>query len=208
MYKKTFILLCLLFLVNLTSTAQEQRWTLKPMVGITLSSLVGGSNTPGEYSPKLGWGCGAEVEYRLSDRWDLSLGVLFTNRQTKSETTVGYYDGSTYIVSEGKYSTVFNQTDFPIMLHLQLTRGLKAGIGIQPTLLLSAKQEDLQAKGTSVDIKNKCRTLGMDIPVGAAYDFDNIEFGLHYSFGLFNAIHGSDTQSRCLMLTLGYRFGF
>jgi hypothetical protein len=231
----TSILFSLLFLASLPSTAQEQRWQLKPMVGMTLSSLVGDTAAPSENTPMAGWGCGAEAEYRLSDRWNLSLGALFTKRRAKSDVTVGYYDGQTFNITESRYSTVFNQIDIPLMAHLQLTKGLTAGIGLQPTLLLSARQNILKdgdfyvdadnaaylsesvvmsyknrkflEKGTSTDIKGRCRMLGMDVPVGVAYSFDRVELGLRYSFGLFNAIHGCNVQSRCLMLSLGYRFG-
>ncbi len=232
------IVLAIMLCMGVATKAQDGRWSIGPVVGLSVSTLTEADLFPSSNSYGLGWACGAEAYYKCAGRWHLSMGALYNSRVANSESL--YFNGAAMVrpdateaivtngeyITRGEYSTRMDLLCLPVMTHLELTKGLSFGIGLQPCVLLSAKQKASKAgyyyvdkegaaylswpnervyleKGTSTDISGYCRTFGLDVPIGIEYRHNNIKAGLRYCFGLFNAIHGNDTQSRCLLITIG-----
>ena len=73
---KLTVVYVMAWLAVCTADAQESRWNVKPMAGMTLTTLVGDDTS--DVSTGLGWGLGLEGEYRMSDRLGLSVGAIYT----------------------------------------------------------------------------------------------------------------------------------
>ena len=225
-------MLCLSIVVM----AQESHWSVSPCVGLTASKFTETDLFPMSNSYDVGWAFGAEADYKFAGKWHLSMGTMYNRRVSGSEAVFFFgaamhgKDAAENIVTRSEYNIRMDLLCVPVMMHLELVKNLSIGVGFQPSLLLSAKQyapadgyfyvdesgvaylspfphekKNLE-KGTSIDITNRCRDLGVEIPVGVVYRYKNLKAEFRYSFGLFNAIYGNDTQTRCFLIGLGWCF--
>ncbi len=161
------------------------------MVGLTESTL-----TADLYKGKLGFIGGVEGAYQISNRIGASVGLLYAMQGAKYD----YLDkGDLSTVSE---SVKLNSLNIPVLCNVYLWKGLAVKAGVQPEILLSAKNG-------SVDVKDACSSVNVSIPVGASYDFP---FGLtvdaRYNIGVTNVEKESSTSNSNMtfQITAGYKF--
>ena len=194
---KRIAVLIVLVTSTLVSMAQNKlgTWSVIPHVGVSISSLLGGSgiyevrdNRAVEVKPHalLGFVGGADVMYQASDAVGLSAGLSFVQAGCKLE---DYTDEHT--IGYDRYLRI-NYVTMPILIHSYLLPGFSVKAGIEPTLLVSAKSNEIQQSFEvdkegkksnfhedefTIDIKNGMRKFGLSIPIGVSYEYENVVLG-------------------------------
>ena len=93
--------------------------------------------------------------------------------------------------------------------------------GIEPTLLVSAKNHEVQQSYEvdkegkksnfhedefTIDMKNRMRKFGLSIPVGVSYEYENVVLGALYHVGVFNIYkHGDSSRNSVFEVSVGYK---
>jgi hypothetical protein len=200
---KKLFLIAVAMLATLSVSAQSAPGTfsLKPMVGATLSS-VRGSDVDG-VKMKFGLVAGAEGIYQVSDMFALSGGLLYSMQGFKTDTSLDLKMNTEYL-------------NIPILANIYVAQGLALKAGVQFGLLTKAK-----AKGKygnieeDIDIKDQMKSLDLSIPVGVSYEINNsFTIDARYNFGLSKIAKDDDhhydytakAYNSVFMLTLGYKF--
>lgn len=200
---KKLFLIAVAMLATLSVSAQSApgSFSLKPMVGATLSS-VRGSDADG-VKMKFGLVAGAEGIYQVSDMFALSGGLLYSMQGFKTDTNLDLKVNTEYL-------------NVPILANVYVARGLALKAGVQLGFLTKAK-----AKGKygnieeDIDIKDSMKSLDLSIPVGVSYEINNsFTIDARYNFGLSKIAKDDDhhydytakTYNSVFMLTLGYKF--
>lgn len=200
---KKLFLIAVAMLATLSVSAQSApgSFSLKPMVGATLSS-VRGSDADG-VKMKFGLVAGAEGIYQVSDMFALSGGLLYSMQGFKTDTSLDLKVNTEYL-------------NVPILANVYVARGLALKAGVQLGFLTKAK-----AKGKygnieeDIDIKDSMKSLDLSIPVGVSYEINNsFTIDARYNLGLSKIAKDDDqhydytakTYNSVFMLTLGYKF--
>ena len=211
---------------TLVSMAQNKpgTWSVIPHVGVSISSLLGGSgiyevgdNMTVEVKPHalLGFVGGADVMYQASDVVGLSAGLSFVQAGCKFKDN----KGKDY-VSYGR-NLQMNYVTMPILIHSYLLPGFSVKAGIEPTLLVSAKSNEIQQSFEvdkegkksnfhedefTIDMKNGMRKFGLSIPVGVSYEYENVVLGALYHVGVFNIYKkGDSSRNSVFEVSVGYK---
>lgn len=212
---------------TLVSMAQNKlgTWSVIPHVGVSISSLLGGSgiyevadNEVVEVKPyaSLGFIGGADVMYQASDVVGVSAGLSFVQA------------GCKFKDDKEKNSVVYNRNlrmnyvAMPILIHSYLLPGFSVRAGVEPTLLLGAKSHEVQQSFDvniegeksdfsedefTIDIKKRMRKIGLSIPIGLSYEYENVVLGALYHVGVFNIYKGGDSSRNSIVeVSVGYKF--
>lgn len=225
----TLLLSALLSPIAALAQTDDATVTVKPMVGMTVTTLAGDNTS--DIRSGAGWAVGMEGEVRLSERIGLSLGLVYTKNTFKSVETMTDGAPSTLLFrsfSNNRFSQEHIQT--PLMIAFYPVKHLALKAGIQPRLLLSATWqthvsgdyadmsgvgyapviiEDLPRTHFDYDQTSQVRAtfdkVGLSIPVGVSYEWKRVVLDARYHFGLSDEAESGDKE-RYLMLTLGYKF--
>ena len=211
---------------TLVSMAQNKpgTWSVIPHVGVSISSLLGGSGiyeigieqgTEVKTHALLGFVGGADVMYQASDAVGLSAGLSFVQAGCKLE---DYTDEHTIVYD--RYLRI-NYVTMPILIHSYLLPGFSVKAGIEPTLLVSAKSNEIQQSFEidkegkksnfhedefTIDMKNGMRKFGLSIPVGVSYEYENVVLGALYHVGVFNIYkYGDSSRNSVFEVSVGYK---
>lgn len=228
---KRIAILIVLVTSTLVSMAQNKpgTWSVIPHVGVSISSLLGGSgiyeigdNEIVKVKPHslLGFIGGVDVMYQASDVVGVSAGLSFVQA------------GCKFKDDEGKNSVVYNRNlrmnylAMPILIHSYLFPGFSVKAGIEPTLLLGAKSHevlqsfDVDREGKksnfsedecliadfTIDIKKGMRKIGLSIPIGLSYEYENVVLGALYHVGVFNIYKKVDSSRNSVFeVSVGYK---
>ena len=207
---KKLFLIAVAMLATLSVSAQSApgSFSLKPMVGATLSS-VRGSDADG-VKMKFGLVAGAEGIYQVSDMFALSGGLLYSMQGFKTDTSLDLKVNTEYL-------------NVPILANVYVARGLALKAGVQLGFLTKAKakgkygniEEDIDIIEEDIDIKDQMKSLDLSIPVGVSYEINNsFTIDARYNFGLSKIAKDDDhhydytakAYNSVFMLTLGYKF--
>lgn len=224
---KRIALLIVLVTSTLVSMAQNKRgtWSVIPHIGVSISSLLGGSGLyeigDGEavkLKPHrlLGFVGGADVMYQASDVVGLSAGFSFVQA------------GCKFKDDKGKNTVVYNRNlrmnyvAMPILIHSYLLPGFSVKAGIEPTLLLGARSHEVQQSFDvdkegkksnfsedefTIDVKKGMHKIGLSIPIGVSYEYENVVLGALYHVGVFNIYkEGDSARNSVVELSVGYKF--
>ena len=232
--KKKLMISTVLLLLSAVAGAQEsvdeRGWSLTPMAGMTVSTLVGDDAT--DVSASLAWTAGAEASWRMSRLASLDFGAHYVRNRVKSSER-GYYgtpDMDRYFVID--HVRMANEyISIPVMVGLHPLPGLTLKAGLQASLLLSA-HTNYHITGSVVDytkvsswrsdevatlprididedssqgVKSQMCDYSFEIPVGVSYEWQNVVLDARYHFGLGHVNHGGSSVRRYLQLSLGYR---
>ena len=211
---------------TLVSMAQNKpgTWSVIPHVGVSISSLLGGSGiyeigieqgTEIKTHALLGFVGGADVMYQASDAVSLSAGLSFVQAGCKLE---DYTDEHTIVYD--RYLRI-NYVTMPILIHSYLLPGFSVKAGIEPTLLVSAKSNEIQQSFEidkegkksnfhedefTIDMKNGMHKFGLSIPVGVSYEYENVVLGALYHVGVFNIYkYGDSSRNSVFEVSVGYK---
>ena len=223
---KRIAVLIVLVTSTLVSMAQNKlgTWSVIPHVGVSISSLLGGSgiyevrdNRAVEVKPHalLGFVGGADVMYQASDAVGLSAGLSFVQAGCKLE---DYTDEHT--IGYDRYLRI-NYVTMPILIHSYLLPGFSVKAGIEPTLLVSEKSNEIQQSFEvdkegkksnfhedefTIDMKNGMRKFGLSIPIGVSYEYENVVLGALYHVGVFNIYKkGDSSRNSVFEVSVGYK---
>ncbi|WP_278570099.1 porin family protein [Prevotella melaninogenica] len=224
---KRIAILIVLVTSTLVSMAQNKpgTWSVIPHVGVSMSSLLGGSgiyetgiDEVVEIKPHalLGFVGGADVMYQASEVVGVSAGLSFVQAGCK------FKDG------KGKNSVVYNRNlrmnyvAMPILIHSYLLPGFSVKAGIEPTLLLGARSHEVQQSFDvdkegkksnfsedefTIDVKKGMRKIGLSIPIGVSYEYENVVLGALYHVGVFKIYkEGDSARNSVVELSVGYKF--
>ena len=223
---KRIAVLIVLVTSTLVSMAQNKlgTWSVIPHVGVSISSLLGGSGideigieqgTEVKTHALLGFVGGADVMYQASDAVGLSAGLSFVQAGCKLE---DYTDEHT--IGYDRYLRI-NYVTMPILIHSYLLPGFSVKAGIEPTLLVSAKSNEIQQSFEvdkegkksnfhedefTIDMKNGMRKFGLSIPIGVSYEYENVVLGALYHVGVFNIYKkGDSSRNSVFEVSVGYK---
>ena len=178
------MMIAAMLVATLSANAQNEigKITLKPMVGINLSTITDEKDS----KMKIGLVAGAEAEYGLTEKLGISAGLLYSMQGCK-------FDGDN---DQEKLDYI----NIPIMANYYVMPGLAVKAGIQPGFLVSAKD------GNS--FKNQCNTFAFSIPIGASYEYQNFVVDARYSLGLskINKEGSKSHKNGVFMISIGYKF--
>ena len=223
---KRIAILIVLVTSTLVSMAQNKpgTWSVIPHVGVSISSLLGeaglyeiGDGEVVKLKPHrlLGFVGGADVMYQASDVVSLSAGLSFVQAGCKLE---DYTDDHTVVYD--RYLRI-NYVSMPILVHNKLLPGFTVKVGIEPTCVFNAnnhevyqlysvdkdgKKTNFQEDTYDFDIKNGMRKIGLSIPIGVSYEYENVVLGALYHVGVFNIYkEGHSSRSSVFEVSVGYK---
>lgn len=192
--------------------------SVAPVVGINLSDVTKYEGS----KMKFGIAAGAVAEYGVSEKFGVSLGLIYSQQGCKvkgvgydggGDDYYDYYDYYDYdygyiayeevYVAGGKEKLKLDYLNIPILAQYYIFDGFAIKAGVQPSVLLSAKYG-------SHSIKDDCNKFAVDIPVGLSYEYKNIVLDARYNIGLTkiqkkNAGNKKSNNS-VFEFTLGYKF--
>jgi hypothetical protein len=170
-------------------------------LGLGLSTKTG--KEP-EYNFTNGGQIGVEKQVtKLSEYVGLSAGAVYSMQG-------GKYESSAYVPGED-YSTTsrtsrLSYINFPVMARYQKqSTGFFAEVGVQPGVLISAKDKG----ATTNDIKDDIKKFDVGIPVGVGYKFKNkFGVGLRFTPGLLNVNKDDQYKNRNMVASLRTSYSF
>lgn len=174
---------------------------------VNISSLPGESDA---YSGTLlGGQIGGQVKLgQFSERLAVWGGAAFSMQGGKYKSS--YTGGGDY----GDGSLRLNYLNFPITARYQTKSGFFAEGGIQPGLLLSAKNNfNYSGSSGSNDVKDQINSFDIGIPIGLGYKFtENIGVSARFTPGITNINKSESTyeapKNRNMVIALGATYAF
>ena len=157
--------------------------SIAPTVGLNISNVTDWNDT----KSKAGLAVGAVAEYGVAEKVGVSAGLMFSMQGCGWK---GYDD-----------KTKLNYLNIPILANYYVYKGLAVKAGVQPGILLSAKEGDK-------DIKDDVKGFDLSIPVGASYEYQNFVLDARYNIGVTKANKNGDKSNKnsVFQITLGYKF--
>ncbi len=186
---KTFISILVIAISVYSCESTKDVTTARVTAGAGYSKLTNGDSWKGT----IGGTVGGEIDFPISGGSSVGTGLNASFQGSKYEDT--YYNGRVNLV----------YINLPLLYTYQALNGLYAEVGLQPGVVISAKDK---YDGKSHDYKDAVKSFDLGIPVGAGYRFKNgIGVGLRVIPGLLNIDDTGDKMHNFLgMLLLSYRF--
>lgn len=179
-----------------------------------------------ESKNKFGFTAGAEAQYQFSKIFGLSLGVFYTQKgasyNTKDFSSTSSNGVNVTINDNLKIN--LNSITMPILANVYVWKGLAVKAGLQPEIAVNKKTSCdvvISYKSQSGSVVNSdlaaIKSFSLSVPVGVSYEYNNIVADLRYNIGVTNLRKNGDagwgrdagyiSENRCLMFTVGYKFG-
>ena len=187
---KKLMMIAAMMVATLTASAQQATGTFSiiPKAGINLSNIAG--DVSGN-SIKIGLVAGAEGMYQVNPLIGLSAGLLYSMQGCEGENS-----------AKANYDFL----NLPILANFYVAPNFALKIGIQPALVVSAKEKKDKVE---YDVKDGMQSITLDVPIGASYEISNFVIDARYNLGVakINKNNGSIRNS-VIQLTLGYKIPF
>ena len=166
------IIIALFFTVSF-SPAKTQIIAL----GAGPTCMTGGDSWTGGFGGQLS----LEPKIYGNEKGGATVGIGVT--QQGSNYKDDYFEGETY---KGKFK--MNYLIFPLLYQLYFARGFYAELGLQPMVLLSAKDKYTIGNETTTDnIKRYLKSFNLAIPAGGGYRWKNgFGAGVRVQYGLLD----------------------
>ena len=198
------------FLVGVVpAAAQEEGWTVR-LSGVGMATTGEGSDT--------GYGIGAAVEYRLSERLGVEIGVVTAELETEPDLVIITFGDELSIVPIELESSV-RLTPLLARLNVHLTPGRRADLYVSPVLGWVKVSDDvlrLRSFGSEhevpLDIDDEMAwgaAVGLDVPLGGRGSLLSVSatwLRLTLDSEFFGEEQSSDLDP--LTVTAGYGFRF
>lgn len=187
---KKFLFAAMALMVSVFANAQNEvgQISVAPVVGINLANLTKLDDT----KMKFGIAAGAVAEYGVSEKFGVSLGLIYSQQ------------GCKFDKGDGKLN--MDYLNIPILAQYYVIDGLALKAGIQPAALVSAKAKN----GGSTSIKEYCNKFDVAIPVGVSYEYKNFLIDARYNIGLTKTFKKTYTDEKSnnsvFQFTVGYKF--
>ena len=186
---KKIFMMAVMAVAALTANAQQEAGTfsIQPKAGLNVSSLSGDGT-----KAKAGFTAGVEGMYQATEKFGVSLGVMYSMQGAKSKANSDIKMNYGYI-------------NIPILANYYVVKGLAIKAGIQPGFMTSAKYK---IGDNSTDVKDRCKKFDFSIPVGVSYEIANVVFDARYNFGLTKTVKDVEKgKNGVFQFTVGYKFG-
>lgn len=216
--------------IAVMSYAQEKvrSITIQPKIGTTLSLPVG--NSKKYLDPNFGFTGGIETEYQVTNKWSVSLSVMYTQENSKLNDKDGIFSNwsvngiqlidflNAYYSTHVKYLTGKQKTSYiniPIMVNYYVFKDFAIKVGIQPGFQLKCKGElDLEGNKIKLDMNDFMKStqnsqphkFDIAIPFGISYEYHQFIVDGRYNFGLKRLWDGFNARNRFAQITIGYKF--
>lgn len=208
----------------LTSCCSSKDLAETPLCKILVSVSAGaissnmsesGDSANNDNESKLGLQLGANAFMPINENLRLETGIGYANKGSKSS-----YEGEGGEFGEELYSQEdkinLSYLEVPVVARYQFNNtGFSAYGGLQPALLLGAKQKS-QATGSesqNMDVKDRFKGFDASAVFGVGYEFKNgLLLNAGYDLGLMNIAESSDfgtstAKNRAFKVSLAYVFG-
>lgn len=198
--KKTLLAL---IAISMSLTVSAQRLspgslTLTPRLGLNASGYEGDDNE--DLSYKVGFTCGAELEYYIKNWLGISGGLVYSMQGCSVDDT-DYNINSDYI-------------NIPCLVNFHVGDHFTLKTGLQPGINLNTK---VSGDGVSVDMSKSGldnKSFDLAIPVGVCYNINNFVIDARYQLGVIKAFNNNtsefggdpETYNSTFSLTIGYCF--
>ena len=198
--------------VALTASAQNEvgQLTLQPKVGVNLANLTDTKINDESGKMKAGLVLGVEAEYGLTEKFSVAAGLLYSMQGCDFGESKVKVNGET-VSGWDKNERNFSYLNIPIVANLYFAKGWAIKAGVQPGFLLSAKYkvDGIGAQESfNNDIKDKCKTFDLSIPLGISYETNNFVIDGRYNLGLTKVNKDGDNsvKNNVIQFTFGYKF--
>ena len=201
MMKKAMLMMAVLT-ASLTAMAQHEEgdFLVQPKVGLNIATLSDADKTIGDLN------FGIEAELMVTDYFSLSAGAIVSNQG-------GKYNDATF----GSYTVDLDYVNVPVMANFYILPGLSLKAGVQPSYRMKAKVKTDGAtydmdqfyallSGTGIEEDFKVKKFDLSIPVGIAYEYQNVVLEARYNWGVTKIMDNDSFYNRVFQLTLGYKF--
>ncbi len=175
--------------------------TIKEAPQVDLKAGVGGASMEGgSYTDPLGMQVSVEVK------------LIELNKNSSLSTGLGYsLQGANYKDPDYSGTVRTSYLNVPLLYTYESNGGFYAEVGLQPALLLSAKDKGTISNGGSYDenFKNSMGKVDIGVPIGGGYKFKNgLGIGARITYGLLKADKTAGESTHNLLITgiLSYRF--
>jgi len=204
MKKLLLILLCVWLGIPCYSQKESKSnfSDLGVFVGPGYSSIMGGDSWKGAFGLIIGVDSKVKL---LSEKSSIKVGIGVSLQGAAYDESGDM--GSGYEGYSGKGNVNLSYLFIPLLYHYVFESGLYAETGLQPGVLLSAKDK---YDGGSYDYKDAMKKFDLGIPVGVGYRLNKkLSLGARATFGLTNLDDtGSDTADHNFMLVAVLRYSF
>ncbi|MBP3849601.1 MAG: PorT family protein [Prevotella sp.] len=189
---KKMMMIAAMMLMSMGAFAQNAigQLTIKPMVGMTLTTITGGNA-----DMKVGLAAGAEVEYGIADKFGLTGGLIYSMQGAK-------YTPSG---SSVKVTTNLDYINIPILANYYVYPGLAIKAGLQPGFNVRGKTKT-DAGNSTQEVDSNAKTVDFSIPFGISYQFSDFVIDARYNLGLTNTSDGGSSKNSVFMFSVGYKF--
>lgn len=185
---KKLTILAVMMVATLTATAQ---WSVTPKVGMNLATITNGNDA----KMKVGLVAGADLAYRVSDMFAVSVGAFYSMQGAKGK------EGSL----TGKINTEY--INVPILANVYVLPGLALKAGIQPGFNVKHKAKaEINGYAEEMNIPNY-KNLDLSIPLGLSYEISDFVIDARYNLGLTKImdIDGKSSKNSVIQFTVGYK---
>ena len=195
--KKMMSLVAMMAMMSLGALAQNEvgMMTIQPKGGFGLATLT---NVPKAEMTGVGM-FGGELEYALKERLSIAAGINFD--------MLGYGIEDTDVTKD--WHTSLNYLAIPAVVNFYVWKGLAVKAGLQPALLLSAKQScKVNGEKLSTTVTSDCNKFDLSIPIGVSFEFSRVVIDARYLLGLTKVNKEGDKSCRnsVILITTGYKF--
>lgn len=182
------------------------------LTGFVSSNINEGVDYGDNNDSKLGLQLGVNVLLPLKNNLRLETGLAYASKGSKS--SYNSQDGEESFSQEDKLNLSYLEA--PILARYRFKNtGFSAYSGLQPALLLNAKQKS-EATGSSsqdMDVKDRFKSFDTSAVFGVGYEFKNgLMLNAGYDLGLRNIAENTDfgtstVKNRAFKVSLAYIFG-
>ena len=219
--------------LDIAAQSRVGHFSIIPKIGASIANIIGESiatTEGGVLKPKYkaGFVGGVEGSYQVSDRFGVSLGVLYAtlgNRYTDYSNLLSVAEDGKTSSYAGVHANRINlgYVQMPLIVAFQITEGLAVKTGMQVGMLTGARQlydetaytmntetgERAYGKPSNYDVdrRKNMNSTDFSIPIGLSYEYLNVVLDARYNFGLSKvSMQESGTRNSFFTFTVGYRF--
>ena len=191
------IIVAIMATMRLSALAQNEpgTMTIQPKGGFGLATLT---DVPKAEMAGVGM-FGGELEYALNEKLSVAAGLNFDMLGYSIEDTEGIKD----------WYTGLNYLAVPAVANFYVWKGLALKAGLQPALLLGAK-ESYKLNGDKYDttVTSHYNKFDLSIPIGISFEFSRVVIDARYLLGLTKVNKEGDKTCRnsVILITTGYKF--
>ena len=181
--------------VNVNAQSAGEMY-LKPMVGGTLSTLVGDADNA---KMKVGLIAGFELGYNINERFGVTAGALYALQGAKNDDT--------------DENMNLDYLNVPVLANVYVIPGLALKAGVKAGFLTRAKTK---VNGEDFDFKDFMKKVDFSIPVGVSYEISDFIIDARYNIGVSQInkdehdgwLSDGSVRNSVITLTVGYKIPY